>query len=156
MEAFLAALESTGIAEHLRVSRWGYAAVNGAHVLGVALLVGSVIPLDLRLLGLWPTAHRSDLVRVLVATAVAGLALAVPTGLLLFSVRAQEYGAVVVSQAKLALILVGTVSALAIHASHGATLEGASRTRLRWHAIVSLGCWLGALACGRLIAFVVD
>ena len=122
MEAFLAALESTGIAEHFRVSRWGYAAVNGAHVLGVALLVGSVIPLDLRLLGLWPTAHRSDLVRVLVATAVAGLALAVPTGLLLFSVRAQEYSAVVVFQAKLALILAGTVSALAIHASHGATL----------------------------------
>jgi hypothetical protein len=43
-----------------------------------------------------------------------------------------------------------------IHRAHGVTLEAASARRLRFHALFSLACWLGALACGRLIAFAVD
>jgi hypothetical protein len=78
------------------------------------------------------------------------------TGPLLFSVRAQEYAAVDFLQAKLVLVLLGLLSALAIHRAYGLTLEGASEHRLRFHALVSLGCWLGALACGRLIAFAID
>ena len=53
MEAFFAALETTAPAQYLRVSRWGYAAVSGAHILGIALLVGAILPLNLRLLGFW-------------------------------------------------------------------------------------------------------
>jgi hypothetical protein len=156
MEAFLAGIEATAPAEYLRVARWGYAVVSGAHVLGIALLVGAVLPLDLRLLGFWPATSRETLLRVLVPMAVTGLVLAVPTGLLLFSVRAQEYALVGFFQAKLALIFVGIVSALMIHRSHGLTLEHASRARHRLHAVMSMGCWLGALACGRMIAFAID
>ena len=32
------------------MSRWGYAALNATHVFAVALLVGSILPLDARLL----------------------------------------------------------------------------------------------------------
>ena len=54
VDAVLAAVEASGLATALRFSRgWGYAAVNTAHVLGVALLVGAAVPLALRLLGLW-------------------------------------------------------------------------------------------------------
>ena len=88
--------------------------------------------------------------------AATGLALAVLTGSLLFSVRAQEYAEVGYLQAKLVLVLVGLLSALMIHRAYGPTLEGASQARLRFHALLSLGCWLGALACGRLIAFAID
>jgi hypothetical protein len=66
----------------------------------------------------------------------------------LFSVRAQEYAAVGYLQAKLVLVLVGLLSALMIHRAYGLTLEGASQSRLRFHALFSLGCWLGALARG--------
>jgi hypothetical protein len=156
MEAFLAALEATGPAQYLRASRWGYAAVSGAHILGIALLVGAVLPLNLRLLGLWPTIPRAQLLRVLVPLAATGLTLAVPTGMLLFSVRAQEYSSIGYLQVKLALILLGILLAVMIHRSYGLTLEGASQWRLRLHAVISIGCWLGALACGRLIAFAVD
>jgi len=65
----------------------------------------------------------------------------------LFSLRAQEYAAVGYLQAKLVLVLlVGLLSALMIHRAYGLTLEGASQSRLRFHALFSLGCWLGALA----------
>ena len=154
MEPFLAALETTWVAENLRVSRWGYAAVSGAHILGIALLVGGILPLDLRLLCLWPSTHRADIVRVLVATAASGLALAAITGALLFSVRAQDYWTIDFFQAKLAFILAGTVSAVLIHRSYGLTLEAANPTRLRWSALLSMACWIGALASGRAIAFV--
>jgi hypothetical protein len=156
MEAFFAALEATAPAQYLRTSRWGYAVVSGAHILGIALLVGSILPLNLRLLGLWPSIPRANLLRVLVPIAATGLALAVLTGTLLFSVRAQEYAAVGYLQAKLVLVLAGLLSALAIHRAYGLTLEGTSKRRLSFHALFSLGCWLGALACGRLIAFAID
>jgi hypothetical protein len=156
MEAFFAALKATTPAQYLRTSRWGYAGVSGVHVLGIAILVGAILPLNLRLLGLWPSIPRANLLRVLVPMAATGLAVAALTGSLLFSVRAQEYAEVGYLQAKLVLVLVELLSALMIHRIYGLTLEGASQARLRFHALLSLGCWLGALACGRLIAFAVD
>jgi hypothetical protein len=156
MEALFAALEATSIAQFLRGSRWGYAAVSFAHILGFALLIGAIVPLNLRLLGLWPAIPRPQLMRVLVPAATFGLALAVSMGLLLFSVRAQDYSEVIFLRAKLALILIGIVSAMTAHLRYGLTLEGASSERLKAHAFISLGCWLGALACGRLIAFAMD
>jgi hypothetical protein len=153
MEALLAALEASGPAQYLRASRWGYAAVSGAHILGIALLVGAVVPLNLRLLGLWRGAPREQLLRVLVPAAAFGLVLAVPTGLLLFSVKAEDYSAIFFLPAKLVLILAGILSAVTAHLRYGLELKGAEPARLRLHALVSLACWLGALALGRLIAF---
>ncbi|MGZ8417162.1 MAG: DUF2214 domain-containing protein [Methyloceanibacter sp.] len=153
METFLAALEASGPAQFLRDSRWGYAAVNGAHILGLALLVGAVLPLNLRLLGVWRSIPQADLIRVLVPAAIAGFALAAITGAMLFSVRAEEYAEIGFFQLKLALIFLGVLSAVMLHRRYGYTLEGASGSRVGWHALISIGCWVGALACGRLIAF---
>jgi hypothetical protein len=71
-------------------------------------------------------------------------------------VRAQEYAAILYFQVKLFLVFIALLSALAIHRAYGLTLEGASDQRLRFHALLSLGSWLGALACGRMIAFAID
>jgi len=154
MEALLAALEASPLATATRSDRWVYATVNGAHVLGVALLVGAIVPLDLRLLGAWSGVDRAALARVLSRTAAAGLALAVVTGAMLFASRASEYAEIRVLQAKLALVLAGALVALAARRRYGAALEEASTGRRVAIAVVSLGCWVGALALGRLIAFV--
>ena len=65
---WLVALEATALAGALRGSVWAYPLVNAAHILGVALLVRGILPLDLRLLGAW---------RVLTRMAGAGLGLAI-------------------------------------------------------------------------------
>ncbi len=156
MEALLAALEGTALAQTLRSSRWGYAAVNTAHVFAIALLIGSVVPLNLRLLGVWRGISREAVVRVLAPVAGTGLALALLTGPLLFSVRAREYSGVEFLQLKLAFIAVGVLFTLALCRAHGFLLRDAPRTRLVGHAIVSTVCWLGALVCGRLIGFAGD
>lgn len=154
MESLFAAMEATAIAEYLRVSRWGYAAVNTAHILGIALLVGAIIPFNLHILGLWRGVPRVMLARVLVPVAAIGLALAVAAGTLLFSVRALEYSGIVFLQIKVVLVTAGTLSALLLHRAYGWRLHDATDTRLMTHALLSTVCWLGALVSGRLIAFV--
>ena len=156
MEEILATLEATPVAQFLRASRWGYAAVNTAHVLGIALLVGAILPLNLRLLGFWRSVPRAALVRVLVPVAAAGLLLAVLAGALLFSVRAEEYAALGVLRLKVALIAFGILGALELHRAYGLELAQASDATVAGHAILSTVCWLGAIVCGRLIAFVMD
>ena len=156
LAALLAALEGTEVAQTLRASRWGYAAVSAAHILGIGLLIGAIVPLNLRFLGLWRTVPLPMLVRVLVPVAAGGLTLALAAGLLLFSVRARVYAGVGFLQIKLALVAIGLLAALTLHHAHGRMLESASTSRLSVHAILSLLCWIGALACGRLIAFAVD
>ena len=156
MESLFAAIEGTALAQALRASRWGYAALNAAHIFAIALLIGSVVPLNLRLLGVWRSISREAVVRVLAPVAAGGLALALLTGPLLFAVRAREYAGVGFLQLKLALIAVGVLSALALCRSHGFLLRDAPRARLAGHAVLSTVCWLGALVCGRLIAFAGD
>lgn len=153
MEAFLGALEATAIAETLRGARWGYAAVNASHIFGIALLVGATLPLDLHLLGLWRSVPRAPLVRVLVPVAATGLLIAVVAGSLLFIVRAREYAGIEFLQAKLALVTIGTLAALTLHRRHGRLLQRAAEATLVRHALLSMTCWIGALVCGRLIAF---
>lgn len=116
--------------------------------------MGGIVPLNLRLLGLWPRIDRSALTRVLSPMAAAGLCLAMVMGALLFAVRATDYGAQPLLAVKLALVLTGTAAALRLHLRHGLWLDRAPTATLRRHAALSLFCWLAALLCGRLLAFV--
>jgi hypothetical protein len=153
MTELLTALGEWEVARALAGGRWSYAAVSAAHVLGIALLVGGILPLDLRLLGLWPRAGLDDVARVLVPTAGCGLLLAATTGVLLFSVQPLEYARVPVLWAKLALIALGATGAVLAHARFGRRLERAQARARRLTALASMSAWLGALVCGRLIAF---
>ena len=156
METLLSAIEETALAQTLRSSRWLYAAVNAAHIFAIALLIGSVIPLNLRFFGMWRGISRESVVQVLSPVAASGLTLALLTGPLLFWVRAREYAGIGFLQLKIVLITVGVLSTLALCRSHGFLLKDAPRARLAGHAVLSTFCWLGALVCGRLIAFAGD
>lgn len=153
MEQLAGALAATDLAQYLRHGRWSYAAVNAAHILGIALLVGSVTVLDLRLLGIWRTIPLAHLARPLCAAAATGLAIAAVTGFTLFIVRAPEYAAMPVFAAKLALIAIGTLSAIGHHLLYGRLLDRATPAKLRVVGATSLACWTSALVLGRLLAF---
>ena len=153
MEALLDALAQSGIAQYLRFSRWGYAAVNTAHVFGIALLLGSIIPMDLKLFGAWPRIAHEILARVLLPTAFCGLLVAVATGPLLFVTRPSEYIALGVFQLKLLLVTLGILSALTAHFLYGLRFQHAGRAAQLRTGAISLVSWLGALIAGRMIAF---
>ena len=85
-----------------------------AHVLGIALLVGAIVVLDLRLLGLWRAVPVAVLGPPAVAVASAGLALAIVSGAALFAVQATEYVANPFLYVKFAAICVGLVNVAAL------------------------------------------
>lgn len=153
----LGPIEAGAVATALRGSRWGYAGVNAAHILGIALLFGAILPLDLRLLGFWRSVPLEPLARVLVPVSAAGVALAVAAGALLFATRAGEYAGLAIFWIKMLLVLIGVANALLVRsAMRRALAAGADAVvpaRIRAAAVVSLAAWPAAILCGRLIAF---
>lgn len=152
-------LESTALAAGLRDSVWAYPLVNAMHILGVALLVGAIVPLDLRLLGLWKSVPVPPLWRIATRTAAWGFGLAVSCGLLLFASRATEYALSPYFLAKMALLVVAAINALllATHvARHPLGLQDMTQlppTRMRFTAAISLCAWVGVLVLGRLVGY---
>jgi hypothetical protein len=149
VQELAAAIEASGIAGFLRASRWIYPAVNALHLLGIALLVGSVAPMDLRLVGVW----RGDVpvatvLRLLRPVAACGAGLAVVTGALLFAVQARDYVALPAFWMKMGLVALGLAHALA-----NPRIGAASRGRQRWAGGLSLGVWVGVLGLGRLLGY---
>jgi hypothetical protein len=153
------ALEATTLAGALRGSVWAYPLVNAAHILGVALLVGAMIPLDLRLLGAWQAVPLAPLWRVLTRTAGVGLGLAIIFGSLLFITRATTYAASGLFLAKMVVVGIGTANALAVRTLGPAALTPvwAARekppVRVQLAGGLSLVAWLMALTLGRLVGY---
>ena len=112
-------LEASLVARVLRSGPWLYPLVNLAHLLGIALLVGAIAALDLRLVGLWPEAPTAALARATVPVAGAGLALALLTGPALLAVRATEYVENPFLWAKFGAVAVGLANLGALHALRG-------------------------------------
>src|SRR5215467_1542504 len=70
---------------------WFYGIINLAHILGVATLFGSVVILDLRLLGFWPDVPLAAISRPTTRMAAAGFGVAAVTGAGLLATKATEY-----------------------------------------------------------------
>jgi hypothetical protein len=153
LENLLELLAATAPAQWMRFSRWGYAAVNTAHVLGIALLVGAIVPLDLKLLGAWRHVAIEPLARVLVPAAASGLTLAITTGCLLFLADPPDYAGRQIFLIKISLITAATLHALSLQLGAGIR---ASSVRLKFAGGFSLVAWLSVLLLGRLLAFTGD
>jgi hypothetical protein len=154
----LGALQDATLVGALRRSHWVYPIVNAGHVVGLALLFGAIVPLDLRLIGFWRRVPIGAMARMLLPVAITGLSLAVLTGALLFSVSAVKYAGMTVFQAKLLLILAALANALLLHRARAwAVHQGAERQgttpRLQLAGVLSIGCWVAAIFAGRMIGY---
>jgi len=153
----LAAIETLPLAVALRDSAPLHAAVATVHLVGVALLVGSVAMIDLRLLGLSRALPVRRLAAHVLPWTAASFLLIVPSGLLMFLARAGELVGSPLFALKMLLILAGGTNAALFHA---ATFRGVAAwdtqamppAAARLAAALSLVVWLSVLACGRLLA----
>lgn len=156
LTALLLSLGETAMATALRQSSIAYPLASSAHIAGLSLLVGSIITLDLRLLGILRRGRLSELAPLLSRTAAAGLILAMATGLLLFSVQPEHYLDNRAFLIKLGIIALAIANAVLIHClpQWRALQHGESPAfRLKIAAGFSLGLWLSVLLAGRWIAF---
>jgi hypothetical protein len=143
-------------AELLRRSATLYLFANATHILGIGLLLGAILPLDLRLIGVLRKGPIAVLAPFLVRVAATGLALAIVTGLLLFSVKPTEYAANPAFLTKLGLLAFGLANVGFQHRSRTwLTLRqgGKPDTVVRVLAGLSFLTWLAALVAGRWIGF---
>jgi hypothetical protein len=136
----------------LQQSATAYLFVNAAHILGIAVLLGAILPLDLRLLGFFRTYPVEVLAPFLVRCAAVGLSLALLAGAWLFSVKPDEYLANPAFRWKLALLALALINVGFQHRGTRGSLHLSPAVRVR--AGVSLCLWACVLVAGRWIGFV--
>lgn len=135
----------------LRTSVYAYPTLEVLHILGIALLFGTVWIVDLRLLGTIRKGNLHELARLLLPWTLAGFVLAAFTGLLMFTTRASDLianGAFVV---KMGLLFAAGCNAALLHA-RGPLDDCNTVTRLQ--ALLSVALWIAVVFCGRWIAYV--
>jgi len=153
LEAFADGLQGSALSQMLRASIWLYPLVNTGHVVGIALLFGGIVPLDLRLAGCWRGVPIDQLARISIPVAMFGLVLAASTGALLFATRPLDYVGEPLFGFKMALVAAALLNALALRRFGRLAASAAPRPAWRTAGIVSIVLWLGVIACGRLIGY---
>lgn len=155
-DGFLGILAGWPGARALHASWVAYLLVNAAHILGLALLLGPILTLDARLLGLWRHVPLGVLAPLLSWVAAIGLALAVLTGAWLFTVRPAEYLANPAFLIKLGLLGLAVANIALQHSQAGwrAVLKGEPvPAGVRAAAALSALLWIAVLVAGRWIGF---
>ena len=127
-----------------------YPALEVLHITGIALLLGSLVLLDLRVWGLAPELPLRPLARLALKVTLAGFGLLVCSGLLMFSAQAAELVANRAFLLKLGLVQLAGLNAVWFHGRDSlARCDGLARLQ----TVLSTGLWLGAIICGRWIAY---
>lgn len=153
---WLQALHDWQIAAMLRRSTYVYPLLNATHILALSLLIGGILPADLRLLGFFRSVAIVPFVRLMTAIAAAGIVLAAATGFLLLAVQPLEYAFNPAFLTKVSLVAAGIFLALLVRFGQAWRVflaTGEVGGGLRAAAVVSLAIWLSALLAGRWIAF---
>jgi hypothetical protein len=128
-----------------------YPALEVLHLVGIALLLGSLVLLELRVWGLGPELPLRPLARLALTVTLAGFGLALCSGLLLFAAQPAEMLSNRAFLIKLVLVLLAGVNAAWFHARDSlGRCDALARVQTVW----SLGLWLAAIVSGRWIAYV--
>ena len=152
---FLATIEMSPVTAALRNSVWAYPLVNTAHILGIAMLFGAILPLDLRLLGFFGRVPLGQLTDVLRPVAVNGFRIALGAGVLLFATDARDYAVSNIFRAKMIVIVLALSNALVL--GRVARWDEARQARgallMRIAGGTSIALWLTVITLGRFIGY---
>jgi hypothetical protein len=159
LAALPAWLEATTIATTIRNSLYLFPLIESFHVIGVAVVVGTVLVIDLRLLGLASarrpfTAIALDVFRW---TWIA-FALAVATGALMFVTNATSYYVNTYFRIKMALLVLAGINIAAFELTARRSVAAWDRDAVappsgRRVAALSLAIWIVVVFMGRWVGF---
>jgi hypothetical protein len=129
---------------------WAYPALEVVHIVGIALLLGNLALLELRVWGAAAELPLRALARASLTLALAGFGLVALSGLAMFSAQP---GDLLTNRAflwKMGLIGSAGINAALFHSRGGlARLDRIARAQ----TVLSLGLWLAVIICGRWIAY---
>ena len=150
-------LESTQFSALVRNELWGWPLALTLHALGTAVVIGFVLIIGLRLLGLFELIPYSSLNR-LFPVIWAGLALQLLSGFTLWMTKPTQYVADVAFLLKILLVVAGTILTVSLYgtvmreAASWDTKKAVSSRAVTFVA-ATLIVWCGALVAGRLTAY---
>jgi hypothetical protein len=156
------ALEASGLGQAMRQWLWLYPAVETVHIIGIALLFGSIAVLDFRLLGVSRSIPVRVLARHTLPWSAGAFLLIVPSGLAMFVAHASEFIASPVFALKMCLLLAAGANAALFHVITFRTADVWDSQDMRplgpppsarIAGAVSLLLWTSVIACGRLLAY---
>lgn len=160
LTAFLFWLEASPLGVFTRgLGVWSYGILNLVHILGIVMLFGAILLLDLRLLGLWRGVPLTALSRPTVSLAVTGFFIAVASGIPMLAVKAGDYAGNPFLLIKFPAIALALVNIWLIHRSRAwrahktRALDRRERRQLAFGASASLALWLTAITGGRMIGY---
>lgn len=154
----LSAIEATPLGVAMRQWLWLYPSVEIVHIVGLALLFGSIAVLDLRLLGLSREVPVRRLAAHVLPWTLGSFVLIVPSGLAMFVAHATDLISNPAFVVKMVVLMLAGTNAAAFHV-------GAFRSAANWDvnvmpplaarlsAAASLLLWITVIACGRLLAY---
>jgi hypothetical protein len=134
----------------LQAHPWAYPALEIVHIAGIALLLGNLVLLEVRVFGWGAAIPVADLARLSLGLALAGFGLAALSGLTMFATQPRELLANGAFTLKMLLLFAAGCNAAWFHA------RGSLRrldALARWQMLGSTAIWLGVIACGRWIAY---
>ena len=152
-------LHDTPFSSMMRDSIWAEPIVETVHVLTLAVFLGFVLLLDLRLLDLTMRERRiSAMFAQLNPGLFGGFAVMVVTGLLLFSADPVSFYSTWFFKAKMIMLLLAGLNVLLFNATVGRRLaDWDASPHTPWEAklagIASLVLWVCIVAAGRGIAY---
>jgi hypothetical protein len=134
----------------IATSSWAFPALEVVHIVGIALLLGNLVLVELRVWGAGAALDAAALGRLAVSLSLAGFGLIVVSGTLMFASQPQELLANRAFAVKLTLMFLAACNAALFHARGGfAMLDGTAKTQ----TLLSVGLWIGAIIAGRWIAY---
>jgi hypothetical protein len=157
MHAWLDGLTNSGFGQWVQLSPFGYPVLLTFHSIGLAMVVGLLVVIDLRVLGVARgtplPAFRSLLQLVWIGFWVNAI-----SGVAIFVSDAAKYYYSTTFRLKLLSIALGLIALVVIRSwtiVPGTELQQeAAPARAKWVAALSLLSWLGAIVAGRLMAYV--
>ena len=135
----------------LKSSVWAYPALEVVHICGIALLLGNLVLLEMRVFGRGAMLDVKALASLSRGIAGVGFCLAALTGLLMFASQAAELLTNRAFTLKMILLMLAGSNAAWFHGR--ASLEKLDSTA-RLQMLLSGFIWLAVVACGRWIAYV--
>ncbi|MEM5517995.1 DUF6644 family protein [Henriciella sp. AS95] len=159
MRDFFLWMNETPWSVALRESFYVWPMLEASHVMSLMLFVGTIIMVDLRMLGLvYKTVPLSEMDKRILPLTVAGFILLLVTGLLLFYAKPMVYYHSVFFRVKMLLILAAMTNILVYHFRIQKDMEKWDSDpkpprSTRISAMISLSAWIFVVITGRMIAY---
>jgi hypothetical protein len=150
---FYAWLLNSPWASFLNNHEWAFPVVQSFHFIGFALSIGTIVIVDMRLLGLGLQSQTpTELAAELEPWTITGIAVMLITGPLMFSADAVNYHFNPSLRFKMVCLIVALLFHFTLH--RRAVRPDVSPIAAKLAAATSLLLWTAVVAGGRMIAFI--